>query len=46
MYSESGLRRVAIAELEQQAVALSRSLGQSRLAVARLYDRSSVGTAR
>ena len=41
--SESGLRRVAIAELEQQALALSRSLGQSRLAVARLYDRSSAG---
>lgn len=43
LQSESGLRRVAIAELEQQAIALSRSLGQSRLAVARLYDRSSAG---
>ncbi len=43
LMSESGLRRVAIAELEQQAVALARSLGQSRLAVARLYDRSSAG---
>ena len=45
LQSESGLRRVAIAEFEQQAIALSRSLGQSRLAVARLYDRSSRGVA-
>ncbi len=41
--SESGLRQVAIAELERQARALKHSLGQSRLAVARLYDRSSAG---
>jgi hypothetical protein len=43
LLSGSDLRRVAIAELEQQSLALSRSLGQSRLAVARLYDRGSAG---
>ncbi|MEP5764069.1 MAG: hypothetical protein ABJ308_05730 [Halieaceae bacterium] len=41
--SEQGLRQVAVAELEAQAQQLSRSLGQSRLAIARLYDRGSVG---
>jgi hypothetical protein len=44
--SESGLRQVAIAELERQARALKHSLGQSRLAVARLYDASSTGLSR
>ncbi len=44
--SESGLRQVAVAELSQQARALKRSLGQSQLAIARLYDRSSTGAGR
>jgi tetratricopeptide (TPR) repeat protein len=39
------LRRLAITELEGQAQALSRSLGQSRLAIARLYDQGSTGAA-
>ena len=41
--SEQGLRKVAVAELQAQAQQLARSLGQSRLAIARLYDRGSVG---
>ena len=41
--SETALRQVAVAELRAQERALSHSLGQSRLAVARLYDRSSTG---
>ncbi len=44
--SEAGLRQVAMAELSQQARALKRSLGQSRLAIARLYDRGSTGMGR
>ncbi len=44
--SESGLRQVAMAELAQQARALKRSLGQSQLAIARLYDRGSTGVGR
>ena len=41
--SENNLRQVAVAELQDQARALSRSLGQSQLAIARLYDRGSTG---
>lgn len=44
--SEAGLRQVAMAELSQQARALKRSLGQSQLAIARLYDRGSTGVGR
>ena len=39
--SESQIRKLAIAQLEQQESELSRALGQSRLAIARLYDESS-----
>lgn len=35
------LRQVAVAELERQAAQLSHYLGQSRLAIARLYDQGS-----
>jgi hypothetical protein len=38
--SETQIRQVAIVELEQQESELSRALGQSRLAIARLYDNS------
>jgi len=41
--SDNELRRVAIAELQEQSLELSRALGQSTLAVARLYDRGSMG---
>lgn len=41
--SESQLRSVAVSELEQQEKQLARSLGQSRLAIARLYDEHSPG---
>jgi hypothetical protein len=41
--SGSEVRRVAIAELQQQARELARSLALSKLAVARLYDKSSTG---
>ena len=41
--SSAGLRRVAVAELQRQARELSRSLGQSQLAIARLYDQGSIG---
>ena len=41
--SESHLRDVVIAELDQREQQLSRALGQSRLAIARLYDDSSAG---
>jgi tetratricopeptide (TPR) repeat protein len=44
--SGAEVRRVAVTELEGQALALSRSLGQSKLAIARLYDIGSVGDAR
>nr|MDJ0780291.1 hypothetical protein [Gammaproteobacteria bacterium] len=44
--SEASLRQVAMAELSQQARALKRSLGQSQLAIARLYDRGSTGVGR
>ncbi|MCZ6829924.1 MAG: hypothetical protein O7F73_10125 [Gammaproteobacteria bacterium] len=40
--SSSEVRRVAVAELQNQARELSRSLGQSRLAIARLYDKGSI----
>jgi outer membrane protein assembly factor BamD (BamD/ComL family) len=43
LQSESGLRQVAVTELERQARALKHSLGQSRLAVARLYDKRTTG---
>tara|TARA_R110002110_G_scaffold415561_2_gene650910 strand:- start:123064 stop:124968 length:1905 start_codon:yes stop_codon:yes gene_type:complete len=39
--AQGQLRQVAVAELERQAAQLARSLGQSRLAVARLYDKGS-----
>jgi hypothetical protein len=44
--SGTQVRRVAVAELKRQALALSHSLGQSKLAIARLYDLGSVGDAR
>lgn len=43
---ESTLRQVAVMELQRQEQALVHSLGQSRLAVARLYDRHSAGAMR
>jgi hypothetical protein len=39
--AQQQLRQVAVAELERQAAQLSHSLGQSRLAIARLYDQGS-----
>ena len=39
--SETQIRQLAIAQLQQQELELSRALGQSRLAIARLYDNSS-----
>ncbi len=36
--AEAHIRQLAIAQLEQQENELSRALGQSRLAIARLYD--------
>lgn len=39
--SEMQIRQLAIAQLERQEHELSRALGQSRLAIARLYDNSS-----
>jgi hypothetical protein len=39
--SEQHIRQVAVSELEFQARQLSHSLGQSRLAIARLYDKGS-----
>lgn len=39
--SELAVRLLAVAELERQAEQISRSLGQTRLAIARLYDRGS-----
>jgi len=41
--SESEIRRVAVAELQDQAGQLARALGYARLGVARLYDRASTG---
>jgi hypothetical protein len=41
--SDNELRRVAIAELQEQSLELTRALGQSKLAIARLYDRGSLG---
>ena len=41
--SESALRQVAVAELTRQERAIVHSLGQARLAVARLYDNHSAG---
>jgi hypothetical protein len=41
--SDNELRRVAIAELQEQSLELSRALGQSMLAIARLYDQSNTG---
>ena len=43
--SGQALRQVAVSELQQQEQALSLSLGQSRLAIARLYDLGSMGGA-
>jgi tetratricopeptide (TPR) repeat protein len=42
-HSSEQVRRVAVAELKNQERQLSRSLGQSKLAVARLYDKGSMG---
>lgn len=39
--SEQHIRQVAVVELQFQASQLSHSLGQSRLAIARLYDKGS-----
>lgn len=39
--SEQGVRQLAVTELERQVAQLSRTLGQSRLAIARLYDQGS-----
>ena len=39
--AQQRLRQVAVAELQRQAAQLSHSLGQSRLAIARLYDQGS-----
>jgi hypothetical protein len=36
--AEGDTRSLAVAALEEQAVALRRGLGQSSLAIARLYD--------
>jgi outer membrane protein assembly factor BamD (BamD/ComL family) len=41
--SNNRVRHLAIAELQNQTRELTRSLGQSKLAVARLYDRGSLG---
>ena len=41
--AEDGTRQLAVASLEEQAVQLQRALGQSGLAVARLYDLNSAG---
>jgi hypothetical protein len=41
--SDEELRRVAIAELQEQSLELTRALGQSKLAIARLYDQGSTG---
>jgi hypothetical protein len=43
--SDTELRRVAIADLQEQSQELSRALGQSKLAIARIYDRARVGEA-
>lgn len=37
--SEDGVRQLAVTELERQAQQMSRALGQSGLAIARLYDK-------
>jgi tetratricopeptide (TPR) repeat protein len=39
--SQEEIRRVAIAELQSEAEQIARSLGQSKLAMARLYDQGS-----
>ncbi|MFK8048493.1 MAG: hypothetical protein AB8B81_08670 [Halioglobus sp.] len=39
--SESQIRTIAVAELEHQSNQLAKALGQSRLAMAKLYDRGS-----
>ena len=39
--AQQRLRQVAVAELQRQTAQLSHSLGQSRLAIARLYDQGS-----
>jgi hypothetical protein len=44
--SESQLRQVAIADLEQQAEQLARAMGQSQLAIAHLHDRALDGAGR
>ncbi|MEM9254717.1 MAG: hypothetical protein AAGA91_04675 [Pseudomonadota bacterium] len=42
--AETGVRRLAVAELNSQSEQLAQSLGQSRLALARLYDNVSLGS--
>ena len=44
--AQSRIRSLAITELERQATSLQRALGQSRLAVARLYDTAGAGAQR
>ena len=39
--SELQIRAIAVAELEHQSNQLAKALGQSRLAMAKLYDRGS-----
>jgi tetratricopeptide (TPR) repeat protein len=41
--SDRELRRVAVNELQGQSLELRRALGQSKLAIARLYDKGSMG---
>lgn len=42
-HATSNLRQVAVSELTSQRTALTRALGRSRLAIARLYDVASTG---
>lgn len=44
--SELQIRSIAVAELEHQSIQLAKALGQSRLAMARLYDRGSAEVTR
>lgn len=44
--AQSGVRQVAVAELERQAGQLTRDLGRTELAIARLYDQASPEIAR
>ena len=44
--SELQIRAIAVAELEHQSMQLAKALGQSRLAMAKLYDRGSAEVTR